>query len=169
LFQFLKEFEGKDLCGRCTPCRIGMIVAMDILEKIREGLGSEEDYAFLLFIFEKVEKMALCKKGKEASARCKEVLLHQKEQFLEHVRERRCSLLQCPGCISYKIVEDECTMCGACKKVCEFDAIIGYTYIPYLTDNAPYRIRGKSCIKCGKCLQVCPEGAIKLLTGGVDG
>jgi ferredoxin len=169
MLELLEEFLQKDLCGRCTPCRLGIFYAMNLLQKIRKGDGKEEDINTLCLIFERVEKMALCKKGQDVAKNSKEMLSSQIAQFFEHVKEKRCTALLCNGCISYRIKESECNMCGACKKVCEFDAIIGYCYVPYLTDNRPFKIREKSCRKCGRCIEVCPKGAIELVSGGEDG
>ena len=50
------------------------------------------------------------------------------------------------------LITDDCTMCGACVDVCEFDAIVK-TEHKYVIDTV-------LCQECGACVDACPEGAI---------
>ena len=49
--RFYLDFTVSESCGKCTPCRIGTKRMLEILERICEGNGTEED----LF---KLEKLA---------------------------------------------------------------------------------------------------------------
>ncbi len=50
------------------------------------------------------------------------------------------------------VISDDCTMCGACKEVCPFDAI---------SEGDPkYAIDPDTCTDCGACVPECPVEAI---------
>jgi len=55
--------------------------------------------------------------------------------------------------VSARILPDQCTDCGTCFEICQFQAI---------TDSPPYRIDPLSCEGCGVCAHFCPEDAIEL-------
>ena len=48
----------------------------------------------------------------------------------------------------YKVLEDRCTQCGACKRACK----LGID--PVKTPNSP------ECIRCGECIRACPHSAL---------
>ncbi len=49
----------------------------------------------------------------------------------------------------YRIREDACTRCGACRNACPMD-------IPVWEQPG-----SRECIRCGKCIHTCPKGAIE--------
>ena len=49
----------------------------------------------------------------------------------------------------YKVNEDKCTDCGACRKVCKADI------------DARRTPNSAECIRCGDCIKACPHGAIE--------
>jgi ferredoxin len=159
---FLEEFAGDELCGKCIPCRLGVMQAIELLKRITDGAGERGDLDLLSLISVRMESSSMCKRGREVSHRLQESLLEKRSEYEEHVQEKKCQALECSGLIAYRVNPERCNMCGACKKICEFDAIIGEPFIPYLTDNMPYRIRQKRCVNCGRCLDVCPERAIEV-------
>ncbi|MGI5964867.1 MAG: DUF362 domain-containing protein [Candidatus Methanomethylophilaceae archaeon] len=50
-----------------------------------------------------------------------------------------------------KIIEDNCTACGACEEVCPQDAIV--------VDDVAV-IDQDACVDCGACVDECPSDAI---------
>lgn len=55
--------------------------------------------------------------------------------------------------MAYKIVCDECILCGACATECPADAI-SETKDSYLIDP-------DKCTDCGACADICPQECIK--------
>lgn len=159
---FLEEFAGDKLCGKCSPCRLGTMQAIEILKRMSEGVGETGDLDLLLFISLRMEESSMCKHGRKVARELYESLKEFRLEYERHVQEKQCPALECDRLITYRIIPQVCNMCGACKKICEFDAITGEPLIPYFTDNIPYRIREKRCRNCGRCLDVCPEGAIEV-------
>jgi len=39
----LMQFYGSESCGRCAPCRIGVVRMKEIVEKLAQGTGTDED------------------------------------------------------------------------------------------------------------------------------
>jgi Fe-S-cluster-containing hydrogenase component 2 len=159
---FLEEFAGDELCGKCPPCRLGVMQAIELLKRMAEGAGERGDLDLLSLISVRMETSSMCKRGREVARRLHESLSKKRSEYEEHVQEKKCQALECDGLVTYRVIPERCNMCDACKKICEFDAIIGEPLIPYLTNNMPYQIRERRCKNCGRCLDVCPEGAIEV-------
>jgi len=69
------------------------------------------------------------------------------------VRDRKCPAGICKDLIEYFILEDKCTGCGACLKLCPQQAIQGEAKKLHIIDLA-------KCIRCGICRDACPYEAI---------
>lgn len=77
------EVVQRESCGKCVPCRMGTRVAADILTRIAEGKGSEDDLETLVRIGELVRKGSMCELGHTAM----NALLHALEQYEDLFRE----------------------------------------------------------------------------------
>ena len=58
--KFFLDFSVDESCGKCTPCRIGTKRLYEILTKICEGKGCEEDLVDLKDLALTVKNTALC-------------------------------------------------------------------------------------------------------------
>ncbi|HEU6453150.1 MAG TPA: FAD-dependent oxidoreductase [Gemmatimonadaceae bacterium] len=70
----------------------------------------------------------------------------------------RSEAARCFDCTVLPHVDDSCTSCGKCVKVCEPGALS-------LTAGPPPRLTLDQdvCTRCGECVHACPEGAIAML------
>ena len=70
----------------------------------------------------------------------------------------RSEAARCFDCTVLPHVDDSCTGCGKCVKVCEPAALS-------LTAGTPARLTLDQdvCTRCGECVHACPEGAIAML------
>ncbi len=60
----LLKFYGCESCGRCTPCRIGVVKYKQITEKLSEGRGTADDLKQLREIGRAAVAASLCGMGK---------------------------------------------------------------------------------------------------------
>ena len=61
--RFYMTFICDESCGKCSPCRIGTRRCLDILNKICDGKGTEQDIQDLNELIEVVRNNSLCALG----------------------------------------------------------------------------------------------------------
>ncbi|RJQ32554.1 MAG: NADH-quinone oxidoreductase subunit NuoF [Actinobacteria bacterium] len=151
--RYFLSFAQNESCGKCTPCRLGTKRMLEILERITEGKGKEEDIDTLLAMGDKVKKSSLCALGGTAPNPVLTTVRYFKDEYLAHINEKRCPAGVCKELITITIDSKLCTGCEICAKECPQDAIKGER-------KQPHEIDQDKCIKCRICLGSCPFGAI---------
>ncbi len=154
--KFYMEFCQDESCGKCTPCREGTKRILEILIKITEGKGTEEDIAKLERLAKLVKKSSLCGLGKAAPNPVLSTLTYFKEEYLAHVKDKKCPSRKCRSLIHYEIVPEKCVGCTMCAKNCPVPCITGERKEVHVIDTA-------RCLKCGRCFEVCRFKAVKKL------
>jgi NADP-reducing hydrogenase subunit HndC len=152
--KFFMEFLQRESCGKCTPCRIGTKRMLELLTKITEGRAEYNDLATLERLSGLMKTSSLCGLGRTASNPFITGLNHFRDEYLLHIREKRCPAGVCTALISYTITEEFCKGCTLCRKVCPAGAITGQV-------KKPHAIQADLCIKCGACYKACKFKAIK--------
>jgi NADH-quinone oxidoreductase subunit F len=147
--RYFLDFARKESCGKCTPCRLGTKQMLDILEDICAGKGSLEDIDLLESLSTGIIKGSLCGLGQTAPNPVVTTLRYFRNEYLEHIKEKKCTSLVCKELIFYDILPDKCTGCHICFKACPVEAISGHPKDPHLIDQ-------NLCIKCGMCMEKCP-------------
>ncbi|HEX9137288.1 MAG TPA: NADH-ubiquinone oxidoreductase-F iron-sulfur binding region domain-containing protein, partial [Nitrospirota bacterium] len=61
--RFFLEFTADESCGKCTPCRVGTKILLDMLTDITEGKGKEGDVETLLDLGRDIIATSLCGLG----------------------------------------------------------------------------------------------------------
>ena len=153
LAKFYLEFTVDESCGKCTPCRIGTKRMLEILQKICDGKGEEEDLDKLEKLALNIKKASLCGLGQTAPNPVLSTLKYFREEYLAHIREHRCPAGECKALAKYKINPELCKGCGLCKRNCPVGAISGEIKQPHVIDE-------EKCIKCGLCASKCAFKAI---------
>ena len=157
---YIEQFLADPMCGKCFPCSFGTYEAKIRLNEILSGRGTKDDFYALKRIAHGMIEASRCKKGKDTA---KFILgWMDTDDFYNHV-EGVCREKECLAFIEYRIDPEKCIICGECKVVCKYDAIIGEKRKPYLSGYLPFEIRLKRCTKCGECINVCPTGAIEIV------
>ena len=150
--KYFLEFTQNESCGKCTPCREGTKRMLDILIKITEGKGEMYDIENLERLGNMIKKASLCGLGQSAPNPVLSTILNFREEYEEHVKDKKCRAGVCKQLLTYEIT-DKCVGCGACKKVCPVVAITGTTKAKHIIDQ-------NKCIKCGACFSKCKFDAI---------
>jgi NADP-reducing hydrogenase subunit HndC len=157
--KYFLSFTQDESCGKCTPCREGTKAMLDILERITKGEGTEEDLQLLEDLAVSIKETALCGLGKTAPNPVLTTLHYFRDEYLTHIRDKKCPAHVCRELNVYTIDEKICLEvghgCDVCRRNCASEAIIG-------EKNQPHRIIQDKCIKCGVCYDVCKFGAVKV-------
>ncbi|MDD3839602.1 MAG: NADH-quinone oxidoreductase subunit NuoF [Clostridia bacterium] len=151
--KFFLQFTVDESCGKCPPCRIGTKRMLEILEKITSGNGTMEDIDNLEILANNIKQSALCGLGQTAPNPVLSTLTYFRDEYIAHVKDKKCPAGVCTNLLSYEIIEDKCRGCGLCARSCPVTAISG-------EKKKPYKIDQDKCIKCGACMEKCPFGAI---------
>ena len=153
LARYFLDFTQQESCGKCTPCRVGTRHMVELLEKITNGEGSAEDLLALRTLGDAIRKGALCGLGQTAPNPVLTTLRYFRNEYLEHIRDRRCRAVVCKAFIEYRVIQEKCTGCQSCVRVCPTGAISG-------PRAEPHNLDASKCIKCRSCYEVCRFEAI---------
>ena len=151
--RFFMNFTQRESCGKCVPCREGTTRMLEILERIVNGQGRAGDIEQLEELADMIENTALCGLGKSAPKPVISTIRAFRNEYEEHIHEKKCSAHVCQAMRKYKINADACKGCSKCAKNCPADAITGVIKQPFVIDF-------NKCIKCGACIDNCAFGAI---------
>ena len=151
--KFFLEFTVDESCGKCPPCRIGTKRMYEILEKITEGKGEEDDLVKLEHLAQNIKASALCGLGQTAPNPVLSMMKNFRSEYEAHIRDKKCPAGVCKSMMQYVISAEKCKSCSICAKQCPVGAISGEKKVPYVIDQ-------EKCIKCGVCMEKCPFKAI---------
>lgn len=151
--RFFMSFTQRESCGKCVPCREGTKRMLEILEKIVAGKGEMSDLDELEELAKMVQSMALCGLGKSAPLPVLSTMKRFREEYEEHIRDKKCRAKVCTALRQFHINPEFCIGCGKCAKNCPAGAISGKI-------KSPYHINNDVCIKCGTCKDNCNFDAI---------
>ena len=151
--RFFMSFTQRESCGKCTPCREGTKRMLEILERIVNGQGKLEDLDTLEELANMISTMALCGLGKTAPQPVISTLKNFREEYIEHIVDKKCRAKQCTALRRYVINPAFCKGCSKCARNCPVNAISGVV-------KQPYTIDADKCIKCGACKDNCAFDAI---------
>ena len=151
--KFYLEFIVEESCGKCTPCRIGNKRMLEILEKITQGKGNMEDLDHLRNLAYVIKDTSLCGLGQSSPNPVLSTLENFYDEYVAHVKDKRCFAKKCKALARYTIDPDVCTGCTICARNCPVEAITG-------EKREPHFIHQEICIHCGVCYQKCKFNAI---------
>jgi NADH:ubiquinone oxidoreductase subunit F (NADH-binding)/(2Fe-2S) ferredoxin/NAD-dependent dihydropyrimidine dehydrogenase PreA subunit len=152
--RYFVEFLMDESCGKCTPCREGLFALQNILDRICNGEGKDGDIEALEEISKTVIDASLCQLGGSAPNPVLSTIRYFREEYEEHIKEKKCRGGVCKPLITYSINEN-CTGCTVCAKQCPVEAITGEKKAVHILD-------GEKCIKCGVCYEVCKFNAVEV-------
>ena len=152
--RFFMKFTQSESCGKCVLCREGTAQMLALLDDIIAGKGTMETIDQLEELAKAVSDGSLCALGKTAPNPVLSTLKTFRDEYIAHVRDKKCPAHQCAALCCPEIDPAKCKGCTMCAKQCPVGAISG-------TVKNPHKIDETKCIKCGACKKTCKFGAIK--------
>jgi NADH-quinone oxidoreductase subunit F len=152
--RFFLKFTQAESCGKCVPCRVGTMRMLEILNRITEGEGVPEDVERLDDLANSIKSGSLCALGGTAPNPVLTSLKYFREEFEEHIHDKRCRAGTCAALTTYWIEAEACTGCRACARVCPVEAIAGEKKEVHVIDP-------EICIRCGACYDKCRFDAVR--------
>ncbi len=162
--KFFMDFIQRESCGKCIPCREGTRRMLEILESITTKPKNRETHEPLarfkgVLQIEKLGRVirdtSLCGLGQSAPNPVLSTLTWFREEYEEHVFDKKCRAGVCKNLRVYTIDVENCTGCTLCAKKCPTNAIIGGR-------KQPHFIIPDKCISCGACEEACNFNAVKV-------
>ncbi len=162
MVKYFMNFMQKESCGICIPCREGTRRMHEILENISKRPKDENGHTTLQrfkgvmqleSLAEVIKDTSLCGLGKKASNPVLSTLKWFREEYEDHIFERKCEAGVCQELRTFEIDIDACTGCTLCAKKCPTGAILG------TAKNAHFIVQDK-CIGCALCFETCKFSAV---------
>jgi formate dehydrogenase iron-sulfur subunit len=79
--RFAMEFCAIESCGKCTPCRIGSMRGVEVVDKIVAGENREQNFELLAELCDTMEDASLCAMGGMTPYPVRSALKHFAEDF----------------------------------------------------------------------------------------
>jgi NADH-quinone oxidoreductase subunit F len=105
--KYFIDFTNDESCGKCASCRDGSSELLEILKRICRGDGKEEDLQALEDLANAIKDASMCGLGQTLPNPVLSTLKYFEDEYIEHIKYKRCSALVCKGIIS-----------SACQHIC---------------------------------------------------
>ena len=151
--KYFIDFLKNESCGKCIPCREGLRAMYDILNRITNGDGKDDDTKALRDISDGMIKSSLCALGGSAPNPVLSSLHYFPEEYDRHIHDKKCPAGVCTALFEMYVDQKLCTGCMVCLRKCPVQAISG-------EKKKPHRIDISKCTKCGVCYDLCKFDAI---------
>lgn len=151
--KYFVKFSKDESCGKCSACREGLEAMHTILSNICEGNGKPGDIGLLTELAQAMKDASLCGLGSAAPNPVLSTMRYFPNEYEAHIKDKSCPAAVCKALFQFKVDEQKCTACGACKTACPYDAVRG-------EKKVAHQIILEKCTKCGACYDACRFDAI---------
>jgi len=152
--RYFLKFLMDESCGKCVPCREGLLQMFQLIDSITKGKGKMEYLDTIETLGWAMKEGCLCGLGKSAPNPVLSTIRYFKEEYLAHIQAKRCPAGVCAELTAFYIDPELCKACGACIKACPAESITTQEDFCVIDDS--------KCTKCGTCYDVCRFGAVKV-------
>jgi NADH-quinone oxidoreductase subunit F len=152
--RFFLNFTRVESCGKCIPCRIGLKIMLEILERICAGEGKEGDIELLQDMAYDIKKSSLCGLGQTAPNPILSTIRYFRDEYEAHIKDKYCPSHVCKPLLKFAVIDAACKKCGMCVKACPVDAI-------RWEKGQLASIELDKCTQCTSCYDACPFMAIE--------
>ena len=153
--RYFVDFLKEESCGQCNPCREGLKQMLDILTRICNGEGKEDDIPLLEELGVMMQRFSLCGLGTSAPNPVLTTILYFRHEYQKHIEDKKCPAGVCKPLYHYEIDADACTGCQVCFRKCPQEAVSG-------EKKKVHSIDQQKCIKCGICYDTCKFNAVAI-------
>lgn len=160
--KFFLDFTADESCGKCTPCRVGTKILLDMLTDITQGKGKIEDIETLQDLGRDIIAASLCGLGQTAPNPVLTTIKYFRDEYESHIIDKWCKAGVCRDLATFWIDEKLCKACGACLRACPAKAIVG-------EKKVPHKIIQELCVHCRTCYDTCKFKSINILPAGFEG
>jgi len=151
--RYFTNFLQAESCGKCSICREGTQRMFEILTDITEGKANDASIELLEELAYVIKETSLCGLGQTAPNPVLSTIKYFKNEYISHIKDKKCPAGVCRALIIYKVDQEKCTGCGICTINCPEGAIVGEL-------KQPHFIKQDKCIKCGLCGDNCKFDSI---------
>ena len=152
LARYFLEFIAEESCGKCTPCRVGTRIMLELVTKICEGRGEMADLTRLEELADYVRQASLCGLGQTAPNPVLSTLRYFRDEYIAHIRDHRCEAGVCAA-----MMYAPCTnACPAGVNVPAYMALVAQGRY-----EDALRVHLKANPLPSVCGRVCPQWCIK--------
>ncbi len=88
--RYFLDFNQRESCGQCIPCRLGTRQMFEILDDITKGEGRPGDIDLLFELSEAIKLGSICGLGKTAPNPVLTTLRYFRDEYEAHIHEKRC-------------------------------------------------------------------------------
>lgn len=153
--KYFIDFLLEESCGKCHPCREGMIQMSHLLKKVTRGEGGLKILDQIERLAEVMKAASLCGLGQSAPNPVMSTLMYFRDEYKAHLEDKKCPAGVCKDLITYSVIEENCNGCYICFRQCPEEAITG-------AKKEVHHIDPEKCTRCGICFAVCKFDAIKV-------
>ncbi len=88
--RYFLDFNRRESCGQCIPCRLGTGQMFRILDDITKGQGRPGDIDTLTELSESIKRSSICGLGKTVPNPVLTTLRYFRDEYEAHIHEKRC-------------------------------------------------------------------------------